>query len=129
MGARLEITRTEHTGAQLRGLSNRCSDGAVRRILALAMILEGRARTEAAELNGMDRQTSCDWGHRYSAFGVAGLKSCRSPGRAPALTQLQRAELLDLVIPATAVRRASAHEIIGKGDRGALKDVRSHLVV
>jgi hypothetical protein len=45
MGARLEITRTEHTGAQLRGLSNRCSDGAqVRRILALAMILEGRAR-------------------------------------------------------------------------------------
>jgi transposase len=62
------------------------------------MILEGLARTEAAELNGMDRQTLRNWVHRCNAFGVKGLKSRRSPGRAPALTQLQRAELFDLVI-------------------------------
>jgi transposase-like protein len=32
-------------------------------MLALAMVLEGRSRTEAAELNGMDRQTLRDWVH------------------------------------------------------------------
>ena len=57
MGAPLEITRTDYTAEELRGLCGRCSDGAqVRRILALALVLEGRSRTEAAELNGMDRQ-------------------------------------------------------------------------
>ena len=99
MGAPLEILRTDHMSAQLRALSNRCPDGAqVRRILALAMILDGRSRTEAAELNGMDRQTLRDWVHRYNADGVDGLKSRRSPGRAPALTEQQKAELRDLVI-------------------------------
>ena len=99
MGAPLEIMRTDHTSAELRALSNRCADGAqVRRILAMAMVLDGRSRTEAAELNGMDRQTLRDWVHRYNACGIAGLKSRRHPGRAPLLTPLQRAELLDLVI-------------------------------
>ena len=99
MSAPLEITRTDYTAEELRGLCARCSDGAqVRRILALAMVLEGRARTEAAELNGMDRQTLRDWVHRYNAGGIRGLKSRRHPGRAPALSDLQRAELLDLVI-------------------------------
>jgi transposase len=99
MGAPLEILRTDHTSAQLRALSNRCPDGAqVRRILALAMILDGRSRTEAAELNGMDRQTLRDWVHRYNAHGIGGLKSRRKPGRTPLLTTLRKAELLDLVL-------------------------------
>jgi transposase len=99
MGAPLEITRTDYSASDLRGLSSRCSDGdQVRRILAIAMVLEGRDRTQAAELNGMDRQTLRDWVHRYNKGGVEGLKSHRPPGRPPALTRLQRAELLDLVI-------------------------------
>ena len=99
MGAPLEVTRSDHSAQALRALSSRCSDGAqVRRILAVAMVLEGRARTEAAELNGMDRQTLRDWVHRYNAHGPAGLKSRRAPGRAPSLTTLQRAELLDVVL-------------------------------
>ena len=58
MGARVKVTRQEHTAAELRALSASCVDGAqVRRILALAMVLDGHARTEAATLNGMDRQT------------------------------------------------------------------------
>ena len=98
MSGPLEITRTEYTAAELRSVSGRCSDGAqVRRILALAMVLEGRSRTLAAELGGMKRQTLRDWVHRYNALGVEGLKSRRPPGRAPALTTLQRAELLELV--------------------------------
>jgi transposase len=62
------------------------------------MVLEGHSRTEAAELNGMDRQTLRDWVHRYNALGIRGLKSRCKPGRAPLLTALQKAELLDLVL-------------------------------
>ena len=99
MGAGLEITRRDHTSAELRVLSGRCSDGAqVRRLLALALVLDGHSRTEAAALNGMDRQTLRDWVHRYNAEGVEGLKSRSSPGREPALSGPQRAELRALVI-------------------------------
>ena len=99
MGAPVGITRTDFSSGELRALSGRCSDGAqVRRILAVAMVLDGRARTEAAELNGMDRQTLRDWIHRYNNEGVEGLVSRHSPGRPPALNSLQRAELLELVL-------------------------------
>jgi hypothetical protein len=44
------------------------------------LVLEGRSRAEAAEQNGMDRQTLSDWVHRYNAGGIDGLKSCHGPG-------------------------------------------------
>jgi transposase len=99
MGTAVEVTWDELTAAELRLASARCGDGAqVRRILALAMVLEGRPRSEAANLNGMDRQTLSDWVHRYNAAGIEGLKSRTSPGRVPALTVAQKAELRELVI-------------------------------
>jgi transposase len=99
MAAPVAITRCDYSGEELLALSRRYSDGAqVRRILAIAMVLEGRSRAEAAALGGMDRQTLRDWVHRYNGFGVAGLKSRLPPGRRPRLNTLQRAELLDLVI-------------------------------
>ncbi len=99
MGAMLGVTRTEHTGAGLRALSVKCVDsGQVRRMLALAMVLDGRPRGEAASMNGMDRQTLCDWVRRYNAGGVEGLKTRKSPGQAPRLTAEQKAELYDLVV-------------------------------
>ena len=99
MSAALGITRRDYTSVELRALSSRGGAGAqVRRLLALALVLEGHSRTEAAELNGMDRQTLRDWVHRYNAEGVEGLKSRLSPGRSPALSAAQRAELRELVI-------------------------------
>jgi transposase len=99
MGAMLEITRTDLTSTEFRARSARCSDGAqVRRMLALAMILDGRPRSEAAALNGMDRQTLCDWVHRYNAFGLDGLRTRKSPGQTPRLTTAQKAELYALVV-------------------------------
>jgi transposase len=62
------------------------------------MVLDGRPRSEAASSNGMDRQTLRDWVHRYNENGVEGLKSRPSPGRTPFLTELQMAELYDLVV-------------------------------
>ncbi len=99
MGAAVTITRMEHTAAELRAMAGKCRDGAqVRRLLAVAMVLEGCARTEAAEQNGMNRQTPRDWVHRYNSAGVDGLKSRSSPGPTPALTAGQMAELKALVI-------------------------------
>ena len=99
MGRAVRITRDEYTASELRLSSARCTDGAqVRRILALALVLEGWSRSEAAALNGMDRQTLSDWVHRYNAEGIAGLKSRKSPGRQPSLTEVQKAELRALVV-------------------------------
>ena len=99
MGAPVTITRHDFTASALRSASARSTDGAqVRRLLALAMVLEGLPRSQAAALNGMDRQTLSDWVHRYNAEGIEGLKSRKSPGREPFLTEAQKAELRALVI-------------------------------
>jgi transposase len=83
MGTAVSITWTDYTSAELRMLARKCEDGAqVRRLLAVALVLEGRPRGEAAALNGMDRQTLRDWVLRYNADGLA---LCRFTGgdRAP----------------------------------------------
>ncbi len=99
MGTAVRVTRGDLTPADLRAASGKCMDGAqVRRILAIALILKGRPRTEAAALNGMNRQTLRDWVHRYNSDGIEGLKARKSPGREPFLTEAQKAELRDLVI-------------------------------
>lgn len=99
MGKALGITRTDHTGATLRALTCKCRDGAqVRRLLALAMVLDGHPRGIAASSNGMDRQTLRDWVHRYNDEGVDGLKTRLPPGREPYLTEAQMAELYELVV-------------------------------
>ena len=99
MGKALTITRTDRTSGELRAMSAKCRDGAqVRRLLALAMVLEGAPRGEAAACNGMDRQTLRDWVHRYNEGGVEALKSRENPGRAPYLTETQMAELRQLAV-------------------------------
>jgi transposase len=99
MGAAVQITRMEYTAAELRGLAAKSVDGAkVRRLLALALILDGNSREAAAEQAGMDRQTLRDWVLRYNESGVAGLTSVRSGGRTALLTAEQMAELKELTI-------------------------------
>ena len=60
-------------------------------MLALALVLEGRAREEAARLCGMDRQTLRDWVHRFNAEGLSGLFDRPSPGRPRRLSPDQEA--------------------------------------
>lgn len=99
MGQPIEITRTEQTPAALRAIAAKSRDGAqVRRLLAIALILEGKSRTEAAAQSGMDRQTLRDWVHRYNEAGVAGLISHKAPGPRPLLNEQQMVELKELVI-------------------------------
>ncbi|HVX56737.1 MAG TPA: IS630 family transposase [Candidatus Saccharimonadales bacterium] len=99
MGQPVEITRRDHTASELRAIAARTSDsGQARRLLAIAMVLEGVSRAEAAERCGMQRQTLRDWVHRYNAIGTEGLKSGHGPGRPASLTADQMAELKELVV-------------------------------
>ena len=63
-------------------------------MLALALVLEGHSRQDAAEMCGMDRQPLRDWVHRYNADGLAGLSNRRPPGPEPRLSTEQEAELV-----------------------------------
>ena len=99
MGQSIAITRTEHSASDFRRLASREKDGqVVRRLLALALVLAGHSRTDAAQMNGMDRQTLRDWVHRYNADGVAGLISRVSAGPTPVLNEAEMAELRELVL-------------------------------
>ena len=74
MAAAIKITRDELDPSGLRRAARRVgSVAASRRMLALALVLEGTSRTEAAQAAGMDRQTLRDWVHRYNEKGLAGL--------------------------------------------------------
>lgn len=91
MAMAIAVTNLDHTAMDLRRLMSKERDGqVVRRLSALALILEGHSRTVAAEQSGMDRQTLHYWVHRYNAGGVKALVSGRSTGRLPKL---------DLAIP------------------------------
>lgn len=70
----------------------------MRRLLAIALLLDGHPREAAAEANGMTRQTLRDWVHRFNADGVSGLRSRTSPGRPPALTETRWEELKIIVL-------------------------------
>lgn len=99
MGQAIAITNLDHTAEELRHEAAKTKDGqVVRRLLALALLLDGKSRAEAAAHSGMQRQTLRDWVHRYNAEGIAGLKSRRPPGPTPLLTAQQMAELKALVV-------------------------------
>jgi transposase len=99
MGQAIRITNLDHTAEELRHLAGKAKDGRiVRRLLAIALLLDGKLRTEAAAQSGMDRQILCDWVHRYNAEGVAGVASRIHPGPVPSLNDQQMAELKALVV-------------------------------
>jgi hypothetical protein len=75
----LPITRTDLTAEQLRAAAREPDARIARRILAIAMVLSGYSRSEAAEAHAMDRQTR-DWVMRYHDHGFAGLVDRPGPG-------------------------------------------------
>jgi transposase len=84
MSRGIAITRLDLTASELRTAAKRAKNvSAARRMLCLAMVLEGADRTTAAEACGMDRQTLRDWVHRYNAEGLRGLHDLKRPGPRP----------------------------------------------
>lgn len=98
MGAEIAITRLEHTATDLRQQARQFVGQVACRMMAIAHVLDGLSRSEAAVLCGMDRQTLRDWVHRYNAEGIEGLSSRTSTGRPAALSPEQMIRLKALVV-------------------------------
>ena len=85
MGQAIAV-RTDYTAGEVRRLATRAKDAAqARRLLAIAAVLEGASREDAAEIAGMDRQTLRDWVIRFNERGPDGLINIPSPGVPPKL--------------------------------------------
>ena len=96
--AGVAITRTDMSAAQLRAEAGCAkSPAVVRRLLALAQVLDGVDRETAAKNSGMDRQTLRDWVHRYNSGGLAGLANRKGKGRPPKLTAEQKLAFKQIV--------------------------------
>lgn len=96
--AGIAVTRLDLSASGLRQAASRSKNAAAaRRMLALALVMEGADRTTAARSCGMDRQTLRDWVHRYNFDGLSGLENKALPGRASKLTAEQRQGLIALV--------------------------------
>jgi len=94
----IAITRTELSADALRAAARGTKDSfQARRLLALALVLDGASRTAAARAAGMDRQTLRDWVHRYNAEGIGGLCDRPRSGRPSQLCEAELTELSDLV--------------------------------
>src|ERR1035437_1800127 len=86
MGGAVRITRRDLTAKDLRAAAGREKDGsAARRMLALAMVLDGVDRKSAAESCGMDRQTGGgERGYEPPAFAGLGAPQHRGGRGRPA---------------------------------------------
>ena len=74
MGTAVTITQTDHAAADLRAFAAKCPDAAQsRRLLAIAMVLDGSSRLEAARQTGMDGRL-CATG--YIATTKQALPAC-----------------------------------------------------
>jgi transposase len=97
MGTAISV-RADYSSQDLRRLAARVRDaGQARRLLAIAAVLDGASREEAAKVGGMDRQTLRDWVIRFNDKGADGLINKASPGAPSKLTAEHRAFLARLV--------------------------------
>jgi hypothetical protein len=78
----------DYEAGQLRELAKRSVDAAqTRRLLALATIYDGGARSEAAKIGGVGLQTVRDWVLAFNAVGPSGLVNRKAPGNTVTLYQ------------------------------------------
>ncbi len=90
--------REDFSAVDLRALARDSRNAAqCRRLLALAAVAEGRSRSEAAAIGGMDRQTLRDWVHRFNDEGPQGLLDRKTDGPPAKLTAAQKAELAAII--------------------------------
>src|SRR5258707_15280904 len=83
MGQAIAV-RTDYTATEVRLLAKQAKDAAqARRLLAIAAVLDGSSRAEAATNAGRDRQTLRDWVIRSNEQRAEGLASIPRPGTPP----------------------------------------------
>jgi transposase len=90
--------RTDYSSKELRSLARRVKNaGQARRLLAIAAVLEGALREDAAKVGGMDRQTLRDWVLRFNEQGPEGLINKSAPGAPCKLSKRHMAFLARMV--------------------------------
>jgi transposase len=90
--------RSDFTSGEVRRFARRAKNAAqARRLLAIAAVLDGASREDAAKIGGMDRQTLRDWVIRFNEQGPDGLINIPSPGVPPKLDDRHRAFLARIV--------------------------------
>src|SRR2546430_14837329 len=97
MGRAIAV-RADYTSDEVRRVAQRVKNAAqARRLLAIAGVLDGASRENAAKIGGMDRQTLRDWVIRFNEQGPDGLINIPSPGVPPKLDDTHRAFLARIV--------------------------------
>src|SRR5262245_4048137 len=90
--------RGDFDASSLRVLARKSKDGPqARRLLALAAIYEGAARSEAAKIGGVGLQIIRDWVLRFNARGADGLRDGKAPGQPSRLNDAQRQAVARMV--------------------------------
>ncbi len=90
--------RSDLSSDQVRAFSRSCRDaGQVRRLLAIATILDGGSRSEAARIAGVTLQIIRDWVLRFNEAGIAGLATRKAPGPATILDDRHRRALEEVI--------------------------------
>ena len=108
MGTAVAV-RMDYSSEELHRLASRAKNaGQARRLLAIAAVLDGASRQEAAKVGGMDRQTLRDWVIRFNEQGPEGLINKCAPGAPGKLSKKHKAFLARMVeggqIPAESTR-------------------------
>jgi transposase len=90
--------REDFDGADLRRLAKATKDAAQsRRLLALAEIYDGGARSDVARIDGIGLQVIRNWVVRFNADGPNGLIDRKAPGKPSKLNDRQRQTLAQIV--------------------------------
>jgi transposase len=90
--------REDYSAEELRGLARRSKDVNQEPTASIiGRVRDGMDRGAAARIGGMDRQTLCDWVHRFNASGPDGLLDNWTEGPKPRLSAQQVAEFAQIV--------------------------------
>ena len=91
--------RKDFDATELRRLARGSKDsGQARRLLALAEIYDGGARSDAARVGGVTLQSIRDWVLRFNSKGPEGLVDIKAPGPKPKLNAKQCRALKQIVV-------------------------------
>jgi transposase len=90
--------RVDYDARSLRGIAKRSKNGPqARRLLALASIYDGGARSVAAKIGGVTLQVVRDWVLSFNDDGPDGLVDRKAPGQPSRLDAAHRAALAALI--------------------------------
>jgi len=90
--------RDDFTAAELRKLAKATSDATqARRLLSLALIYDGKSRTDASKIGGVTLQIIRDWVLCFNAEGPEGLKDKHGGGAPRTLNEGQLQALEDII--------------------------------